>query len=107
MPKKSSVLTDKAPLPFQGAPYSQAIRCGEFVFVSGQLPLDPINGQIAGETIEKQTEQIFANLKVILEQAGSSLDKIVKTTMFLARFEDYAAMNEVYRRYVGTVPPGR
>ena len=107
MLNKTAVLTDKAPVPFQGAPYSQAIRCGDFLFVSGQLPLNPSTGQVVGSAIEEQTEQVLLNLQAILEQAGSNLDKVVKTSAFLARFEDYAAMNDVYRRYVGTVPPAR
>ena len=78
MAGKSAIRTDKAPAPFQGAPYSQAIRCGDFVFVSGQLPLSPA-GEIVGKTIEEQTEQVFKNLKAILEASGSSLDRIVKT----------------------------
>jgi 2-iminobutanoate/2-iminopropanoate deaminase len=106
MPPKSAVRTDKAPAPLQGAPYSQAIRCGDFVFVAGQLPLNPA-GEMVGKTIEEQTEQIFRNLKAILEAAGSGLDKIVKTTVFLVDFADFAAMNEVYRTHVGDTPPAR
>jgi len=78
MATRSAVRTDKAPAPLQGAPYSQAIRCGDFVFVAGQLPLNPA-GEMVGKTIEEQTEQVFKNLKAILEAAGSGLDKIVKT----------------------------
>ena len=107
MAKKSAVRTDRAPAPFQGAPYSQAIRVGEFVFVSGQLPLRPGTAEIVGTTIQEQTEQVFANLKAILEAAGSGLDRLVKTTVFLSRIEDFAGMNEVYRRHVGEVPPAR
>jgi len=106
MPPKSAVRTDKAPAPFQGAPYSQAIRCGDFVFVSGQLPLSP-GGEVVGTTIAEQTEQVFRNLKAILEASGSSLDKIVKATVFLVDFADFGAMNEVYRKHVGDVPPAR
>jgi len=106
MAAKSAVRTDKAPAPFQGAPYSQAIRCGDFVFVSGQLPLSPA-GEVVGTTIAEQTEQVFKNLKAILEAAGSGLDKIVKTTVFLIDFADFGAMNDVYRAYVGETPPAR
>ena len=106
MPPKSAVRTDKAPAPLQGAPYSQAIRCGDFVFVAGQLPLNPA-GEIVGKTVEEQTEQVFQTLKAILQAAGSGLDKIVKTTVFLVDFADFAAMNEVYRTHVGDVPPAR
>ena len=106
MPPKSAVRTGKAPAPFQGAPYSQAIRCGDFVFVSGQLPLNPA-GEVVGTTIEEQTEQVFKNLRSILEAAGSGLDRLVKTTVFLVDFADFGAMNEVYRTHVGDVPPAR
>ena len=77
---KSVVRTDAAPAPFQGAPYSQAIRSGDFVFVSGQLGLQPNHGEITGG-IAEQTEQVFANLGAILEAAGSALDRLVKTTV--------------------------
>jgi len=107
MASKSAVRTDRAPAPFQGAPYSQAIRVGELVFVSGQLPLDPASGKVVGTTIQEQTEQVLANLRGILEAAGSGLDRLVKTTVFLSRLEDFAGMNEVYRRHVGQVPPAR
>jgi 2-iminobutanoate/2-iminopropanoate deaminase len=103
---KSVVRTEAAPAPFQGAPYSQAIRTGEFVFVSGQLGLKPGETEIGG-SIEEQTEQVFANLGAILEEAGSSLERLVKTTVFLADLGDFAAMNEVYARYVGDSPPAR
>ena len=106
MATRAAVRTDKAPAPLQGAPYSQAIRCGDFVFVAGQLPLNPA-GEMVGKTIEEQTEQVFRNLKAILDAAGSGLDKIVKTTVFLVDFADFAAMNEVYRKHVGDVPPAR
>src|SRR3989338_620075 len=96
MAEKSVVLTDRAPSPFRGAPYSQAIRVGELVFVSGQLAVKPGTSEIAGGTIQEQTEQIFANLKAILEAAGRGLDRLVKTTVFLARLEDFPGMNEVY-----------
>jgi 2-iminobutanoate/2-iminopropanoate deaminase len=103
---KTVVRTEAAPAPFQGAPYSQAIRAGAFVFVSGQLGLKPDHDEI-GDTIEEQTEQLFANLGAILEEAGSSLDRLVKTTVFLADLGDFAAMNEVYARHVGDSPPAR
>jgi len=100
------VRTDAAPAPFQGAPYSQAIKAGEFVFVSGQLGLKPDHGEITGG-IEEQTEQVFANLAAILAEAGTSLDRLVKTTVFLADLGDFGAMNEVYARHVGGSPPAR
>jgi len=107
MPEKSVVRTESAPAPFQGAPYSQAIVAGGFVFVSGQLALRPGHTEMAGSTIEEQTEQVFANLTAILEAAGSGLDHLVKTTVFLANLGDFAGMNEVYKRHVGERPPAR
>ncbi|MGH3104477.1 MAG: RidA family protein [Gaiellaceae bacterium] len=107
MERKSVVRTERAPAPFQGAPYSQAIRTGELVFVSGQLALLPGHTELAGGTIQEQTEHVFANLKEILEEAGSGLDRLVKTTVFLADLGDFAGMNEVYARHVGEQPPAR
>jgi 2-iminobutanoate/2-iminopropanoate deaminase len=107
MADKSVVRTDAAPAPFQGAPYSQAISASGLVFVSGQLALQPDHGEIVGETIAEQTEQVFANLRAILEAAGSSLDRLVKTTVFLTDLGDFAGMNEVYARHVAASPPAR
>jgi 2-iminobutanoate/2-iminopropanoate deaminase len=107
MEGKTAVRTEKAPAPFQGAAYSQAIRAGDFVFVSGQLSLRPDHDEIVGDSIEEQTEQVFANLRAILEAAGSSLERLVKTTVYLADLGDFAGMNEVYARHVGEVPPAR
>jgi 2-iminobutanoate/2-iminopropanoate deaminase len=104
---KDVVRTEAAPAPFQGAPYSQAIRAGELVFVSGQLALEPGSSEIAGESIQAQTEQVFANLGAILEAAGSGLDRLVKTTVFLADLGDFQGMNEVYAKHVGDKPPAR
>ena len=101
------VRTEAAPAPFQGAPYSQAIVVGELVFVSGQLALRPGEAELMGGTIEEQTEQIFANLRAILEAGGSGLDRLVKTTVFLANLDDFPGMNEVYARHVGERPPAR
>jgi 2-iminobutanoate/2-iminopropanoate deaminase len=105
--EKSVVRTEAAPAPFQGAPYSQAIRVGDLVFVSGQLALRPGDKEISGGTIEEQTEQVLQNLKAILEAAGSGLDRLVKTTVFLASLGDFAGMNEVYAKHVGDRPPAR
>ena len=107
MEGKTAVRTEEAPAPFQGAPYSQAIQAGGFVFVSGQLALRPDHAEIVGDSIAEQTEQVFANLRAILEEAGSGLDRLVKTTVFLADLGDFAGMNEVYARHVGDVPPAR
>jgi 2-iminobutanoate/2-iminopropanoate deaminase len=107
MASKTAIRTDAAPAPYQGAPYSQAIRLGNLVFVSGQLALKPGSNESVGGGIGEQTEQVFVNLKAILEAAGSGLDRIVKTTVFLARLEDFNGMNAVYLRHVGTPPPAR
>ncbi len=107
MAEKSVVRTEAAPAPFQGAPYSQAIRAGDFVFVSGQLALKPGDKTLSETTIEEQTEQVFANLRAILEEAGSGLDRLVKTTVFLQNLDDFQAMNAVYAQHVGDRPPAR
>ena len=107
MEGKTAVRTEEAPAPFQGAPYSQAIKAGGFVFVSGQLALRPDHTEIVGDSIGEQTEQVFANLRAILEAAGSGLDRVVKTTVYLADLGDFAGMNEVYARQVGDTPPAR
>ena len=107
MAEKSVVRTEAAPAPFQGAPYSQAISAGGLVFVSGQLALRPDHAEIVGDSITEQTEQVFANLRAILEAAGSGLDRLVKTTVYLADLGDFGEMNEVYARHVGDAPPAR
>jgi 2-iminobutanoate/2-iminopropanoate deaminase len=104
---KEAVRTEAAPAPFQGAPYSQAIRAGGLVFVSGQLALRPGSHELVSDTIGDQTEQVFANLRAILEAAGSGLERIVKTTVYLRNLDDFQGMNEVYRQYVGELPPAR
>jgi 2-iminobutanoate/2-iminopropanoate deaminase len=104
---KEVIRTESAPAPFQGAPYSQAIRANGFVYVSGQLSLKPDHAEIVGDGIAEQTEQVFANLRAILEAAGSGLDQLVKTTVFLQSLDDFAGMNEVYRQHVGEQPPAR
>ena len=107
MGEKTVVRTETAPAPFQGAPYSQAIVANGLVFVSGQLALRPDHAEIVGESIQEQTEQVFANLKAILEAAGSGLDRLVKTTVYLTDLGDFAGMNEVYATHVGERPPAR
>lgn len=104
---KDVVRTEEAPAPFQGAPYSQAIRAGGLVFVSGQLSLRPGDKELTGGDIGAQTEQVFANLRAILEEAGTSLGNLVKTTVFLQSLDDFAGMNEVYAKHVGERPPAR
>jgi 2-iminobutanoate/2-iminopropanoate deaminase len=107
MTEKTVIRTEKAPAPFQGAPYSQAIRAGDLVFVSGQLALRPGDTELSGGTIQEQTEQVLQNLAAVLEAAGSSLDKLVKTTVFLQNLGDFQGMNEVYAKHVGDRPPAR
>jgi 2-iminobutanoate/2-iminopropanoate deaminase len=104
---KQVIRTEQAPAPFQGAPYNQAIVAGGFVFVAGQLGLDPGTGEIVEGGIGPQTERVFANLKAILEAAGTSLDAVVKTTVFLTNLDDFGGMNEVYARSIGSTPPAR
>lgn len=107
MEDKVVVRTESAPAPFQGAPYSQAIKAAGLVFVSGQLALEPNDAEIVGDTIQEQTARVFDNLQAILEEAGSSLERIVKTTVFLVDLDDFAGMNEVYASRVGELPPAR
>ena len=107
MAEKEIVRTERAPAPFGGAPYNQAVRVGELVFVAGQLGLRPGKTEMVGSTIAEQTEQVMANLGAILEEAGSGLVRLVKTTVFLANLDDFAGMNEVYARHVGDQPPAR
>ena len=104
---KEIVRTESAPAPFQGAPYSQAIKANGFVFVSGQLSLRPGDKELTAGDIGPQTEQVFANLRAILEAAGTSLDNLVKTTVFLQNLDDFAGMNEIYSKHVGERPPAR
>jgi 2-iminobutanoate/2-iminopropanoate deaminase len=104
---KDIVRTEAAPAPFQGAPYSQAIKAAGLVFVSGQLPLEPGQSELRAGTIQEQTEQVFANLRAILEAAGSGLDRLVKTTVFLQNLDDFQGMNEVYAKHAGDRPPAR
>jgi 2-iminobutanoate/2-iminopropanoate deaminase len=107
MAEKEIVRTERAPAPFQGAPYNQAVKVGELVFTAGQLGLQPGAKEMSGSSIAEQTEQVMQNLAAILEEAGSSLDKLVKTTVFLQNLDDFAAMNEVYAAHVGDRPPAR
>ena len=88
-------------------PYSQAIVANGMVFCSGQIPIDPATGEFVSEDVSEQTEQVFMNLAAVLEAAGASLESVVKTTVFLADMNDFAAMNEVYGRYFVTNKPAR
>ncbi|MDD6174773.1 MAG: RidA family protein [Firmicutes bacterium] len=93
----NTVYTEKAPQAI--GPYSQAIVCGSFVFTSGQIPINPATGAVEAATIEEQSEQVCKNLQAVLEAAGTSLEKAVKTTCFLSNMDDFAAFNAVYARY--------
>ena len=103
---KRVIRTEAAPAPFQGAPYNQAIVVGELVFVAGQLGLEPGDTAIEGD-VATQTGQALSNLAAILEAAGSSMDKLVKTSVFLSDLDDFQGMNEVYAAKVGDRPPAR
>src|SRR5258707_14785883 len=99
------ILTDRGPKPI--GPYSQAIRTNGFLYVSGQVALDPKTGEMKGTDVREQTERVFENVKGILEAAGSNLHHIVKTTVFLKDMNDFTAMNEVYAKYFTSAPPAR
>lgn len=102
---KDRVQTDNAPKAI--GPYSQAIRANGLIFASGQIPLDPATMQIVEGGICEQTERVLNNLSAVLQAAGSSLDRVVKTTVFLADLSDFAEMNEAYGRFFGATPPAR
>ena len=99
------VRTDQAPDAI--GPYSQAVIANGFVFTSGQIPIDPATGQFVPGGIAEQTKQVLNNLSAVLEAAGSSLQQVVKTTVFLADMQDFTAMNEVYATFFGAEPPAR
>ena len=98
----NKISTDKAPKAI--GPYSQAILCGGMLYTSGQIALSPESGELVGDNISEQTEQIMQNLAAVLEAAGSSFDKVVKTTCFLADIADFAVFNEVYGKYITSAP---
>ena len=100
-----TVKTDNAP----GAigPYSQAVKAGEMVFCSGQIPIDPATGEFVSEDVAEQTEQVLRNLSEVLKAAGAALENVVKTTVFLADMNDFVAMNEIYGRYFNENKPAR
>ena len=107
MSEKRVVRTERAPAPFQGAPYSQAVVFGDLVFVSGQVAIDPETNTFVEGGIAEQTERVMRNIGAILEEAGSGLPNLLKCTIFLADFDDFAGMNETYGRFVGETPPAR
>jgi 2-iminobutanoate/2-iminopropanoate deaminase len=102
---KDIVTTDRGPKPI--GPYSQAVKASGFLFMSGQVALDPKTGDLTGADVRQQTERVLENIKGILEAAGSNLHHVVKTTVFLKDMSDFPAMNEVYGRYFSAAPPAR
>jgi 2-iminobutanoate/2-iminopropanoate deaminase len=102
---KQVIATDKAPRAI--GPYSQAIRANGFVFLSGQVAFDPATGYLVEGGVTQQTARVMENLRAVLESAGSSLDKVVKTTVYLKSMEDFGKMNEIYGRFFPAEPPAR
>lgn len=103
--KRSVISTDKAPAAV--GPYSQAVRIGDLLYTAGQIPLDPADGTMVDGDIEVQTDQVLSNLKNLLEAAGSSLDNVVKMTVFMTDLGDFQRMNAVYATFFGSAPPAR
>ena len=102
---KEVIQSDRAPLPI--GPYSQAIRAGGLLYLAGQIALDPSTGQFLGGDIKTQTRRVLQNLSAVLEAAGSSMDRVVKTTVFLKDMNDFGPMNEEYGSYFKELPPAR
>ena len=102
---KAAIKTAQAPAAI--GPYAQAVRAGNLLFVSGQIPLDPATGQMVTGDITIQTEQVLKNLAAILEAAGSNLSRVLKTTVYLRDLEDFGKMNVVYAKFLGEYPPAR
>jgi 2-iminobutanoate/2-iminopropanoate deaminase len=102
---RETVQTDNAPKAI--GPYAQAIKANGFIYTAGQIPIDPKTGNFVEGGITAQARQVLENLKAVLEAAGSSLDRVIKTTVFLKNMAEFAAMNEVYGEYLGTVKPAR
>ena len=103
--QKQIVITQSAPKAI--GPYEQAIKVGDFIYASGQIPLDPSTGNLVEGNIAVQTRRVMENLKAVLNAAGSSLERVVKTTVFLKNISDFGAMNEVYGEYLENVKPAR
>jgi 2-iminobutanoate/2-iminopropanoate deaminase len=104
---KTVIAVDGAPRPFAGAPYNQAIKAGGLVFCAGQVAIDPEGGALVGDDIAAQTHRALRNLQAVLEGAGSGLDRVVKTTVFMTDLGEFGAMNEVYAEYFTSDPPAR
>jgi len=103
--KKSRIFTEDAPLPV--GPYSQAIRAGDFIFVAGQVPVDPVTGDFVLGSITQQTQRVMENIKLILEATGANLNDVVRTTIYLANMSDFNEVNEAYGNYFDLDPPAR
>lgn len=101
------IKTHTSDAPAAIGPYSQAVRCGQLVYTSGQIPLDTASGQIIGTDIQTQTHRVLQNLQAVLNSAGASLGSVIKTTVFLTRMSDFQAMNTVYATYFGEHAPAR
>ncbi len=102
---KDVISTSRAPAAL--GPYSQAIRWGDLIFVSGQIPIDPATSQVVGDDVAAQTERVLQNLAAVLEAAGASLGQVLKTTVYLRDLNDFGKMNEVYARFFSEQPPAR
>jgi len=101
----TQIVTSEAPAAI--GPYSQAIRCGQFVYTSGQIALDPVTGELVGEDVQTQTHRALQNLQAVLNSADTSLKSVIKTTVFLVRMSDFQAMNTIYTSYFGSLAPAR
>ncbi len=107
MSERMVIATDGAPRPYAGAPYNQGIKAAGLVFCAGQVGLDPASGTMVPGGVEAQAQRAMENLKAVLEAAGSSVAKVVKTTVFLADLADFTTMNEVYAAFFRDLPPAR
>lgn len=103
--RKGIIQTDKAPRAV--GPYSQGIKAGQFIFISGQIPMDPQTGEMLKDDIQAQTKQVLENLQAVVSQAGCTLQDVVKTTVFLRNIDDFSLVNDVYGRYFSVNPPAR
>lgn len=107
MSERTVIVTEGAPKPFQGAPYNQAIKAGGMVFCAGQVGIDPATGRLVDGAVEAQARRAMQNLGAVLAAAGSGLDRVCKTTIFVADLGDFAAVNAVYGSFFATDPPAR
>ena len=103
--QKEIIATNKAPAAI--GPYSQAVKIGELVFVAGQIPIDPASGEVVNGDIQSQTRQALKNVEAVITAAGSSLDKVIKTTVFITSMDDFSLVNEIYAEFFSTFAPAR